>query len=96
MQRVKNSPSDKYIHQYHQHHTAEQGVSSDALITVGVGLRDHLITDDIEHGASGKGQGKRQDGAGDAGGKVAHKGADDFHHAGEGSDEQGAALADTV
>ena len=54
-----------------------------------VGLGNHFIADDIEHGAAGKGQGKGQHRGGDADSEEAHQGADDFHKTCGGGNQKG-------
>ena len=62
-------------------------------MVVAMGFGDHVVADDVEHGAACEGEGKRQDGGGEGYGNVADEGADDFDKAGEDGDEKGAAAA---
>ena len=61
---------------------------------MGVGLGDHLVADDVEHGAACKGKGKGQNGRREADGEIAQKGADHLHETGAYSNEKGPLLAD--
>ena len=65
------------------------------LAAMGVGLGDHFIADDIEHGAAGKGQGKGQNGGSEADGKVTQQTSNHLHQAGGHGTQEGLAGSDT-
>ncbi len=76
-------------HAQHQAEAGQQRVSSEPFLTVGMSFRDHLITDDIEHGATGKSQSKRKHSGGNAHREESQQCAGYFHQAGKQGNNKG-------
>jgi len=75
----------------HQHNAEphEQGIGSAPLTAVGVGFGDHFVADDVEHGATRKGESEGQNGRGKADGEIAEQGTDHLHQAGDHGGDKG-------
>ena len=86
--------SKQHIRRQHDAEADEQRIGGAPLIPMGVGLRDHLVADDVEHGAAGEGQGEGENGGGEADGEEPQQGAQYLHDAGEQGDDEGARRTD--
>ncbi len=65
----------------HQHHgkAKKERIGRAALASVGMGLGDHLVADDVEHRAACKGKREGEDRRGEADRKVADQRSQDLH-----------------
>ena len=81
--------NQQHIGNQHQAEANQQGIGCRPLISVVVGLWNHFIADDKQHGASGKGEKERQHQGGKGYGIIAHECADDFNNAGGSAAQKG-------
>ena len=80
---IVNKLAQQYVGNEHYAEAHQQRIGCATFTAVGVSLGDHFVADDIEHGAAGKCQGKRQDGRSNADSKITDKCADYFDKTGK-------------
>ena len=71
--------AEEEIHTEHQRKSCKERIGCTAFCTVGVGLGNHLIGDNVKHCSACKSKGKRQNKSRHTNGKVADQRADNLN-----------------
>ena len=82
--------SKQNVGDQHEAEADQKGVGGASLASVDVGLGDHFVADDVQHGAARKGEGEGKNGGGQTDGEISDQRADDLNGTRERRVQEGA------